>query len=140
MRMSFGQPIHARGRLQVHLMNYRDGRAARNVGLPLNPGGLMKLSRSIPAFLAAATLMHAPATFADVVLDWNEIGLASSMAAKQLPPDAARTMAIVHIAIFDAVNAIESRYRSYAYRGTRRITASPEAAAVGAAHATLTRL
>jgi len=100
----------------------------------------MKLSRSIPAFLASATLMHAPAAFADVVLDWSEIGLARSMAAKQLPPDAARTMAIMHVAMFDAVNAIESRYRSYAYQGARRIGASPDAAAVAAAHAILAQL
>jgi hypothetical protein len=100
----------------------------------------MKLSRSIPALLAAATLAHAPAAFADVVLDWNAIGLARAMAAKQLPPDAARTMAMMHVAMFDAVNAIEPRYRPYAFRGTPRPAASPEAAAVAAAHATLAQL
>ena len=100
----------------------------------------MRLPRSIPAFLAASALMHAPATFADVVLDWNEIGLSKSMAAKQLPPDAARTMAIMHVAMFDAVNAIESRYRPYAYQGARRIDASPDAAVVAAAHAILAQL
>jgi hypothetical protein len=100
----------------------------------------MKRHRSIPAFLVATTLLHAPAASADVVLDWNEIGLARALAARQLPPDAARSMAIMHVAMFDAVNAIERKYRPYAYEGARRGGASPEAAAATAAHATLSRL
>lgn len=100
----------------------------------------MKLNRSLAALIFATTLAHASAASGDVVLDWNQIGLASSVAAKQLPPDAARTMAIMHLAMFDAVNAIEGRYRPYAYRGVRRGRASPEAAAVAAAHATLSGL
>lgn len=99
----------------------------------------MKLHRSLSFLLAKATLALAPAAFADVVLDWNEIGLARTIAAKQLPPDAARAMAIMHVAMFDAVNAIEMRYRPYAYAGPRR-DASPEAAAVAAAHGSLASL
>jgi len=100
----------------------------------------MKLQRSIPVVVFAATLAQASVAFGDVVLDWNEIGLARAMAARQLPPDAARTMAIMHVAMFDAANAVEAKYQPYAYRGGRRAGASVEAAAVAAAHGALARL
>ena len=95
---------------------------------------------SFAAVMLATLFMLAREALADVVLDWNEIGLARAMAAKQLPPDAARTMALMHVAMFDAVNAIERRYRHYAFEGSGDGAASPEAAGVAAAHATLLRL
>jgi hypothetical protein len=56
------------------------------------------------------------------------------------PGRAARAMAIVHIAMFDAVNAIEGGYRSYT--GLRRVDGdvSVKAAVVQAAHDTLVEL
>ena len=50
----------------------------------------------------------------DPVLEWNSILLDSVRAQKTPPPYAARNMAIVHIAIFDAVNAIDGGYQGYA--------------------------
>jgi len=44
----------------------------------------------------------------DPVLEWNSILLDSIRASKTPPPYAARNMAIVHIAIYDAVNAIDA--------------------------------
>src|SRR3954470_3491938 len=51
---------------------------------------------------------------ADAVLEWNSILLNSIRAAKTPPPYAARNMAIVQIAVFDAVNAIDGGYQGYA--------------------------
>lgn len=56
------------------------------------------------------------------------------------PTRASRAMAIVHIAIFDAVNAITGRYRSYTeLRGAAK-NSSMEAAIAQAAHDTLVAL
>ena len=56
------------------------------------------------------------ASMADAVLDWNELGVTAVVAARQSAPDSARTMAIVHVAMFNAVNAIEPRFRRMASR------------------------
>jgi hypothetical protein len=89
----------------------------------------------------AALLTGLPAVaLADVVTDWNERALASVAADKQRPPDAARTMAIVHVAMFDAVNCIDGRYAPYRVKQPGPAGSSREAAAVSAAHATLIKL
>src|SRR5207237_5774488 len=51
---------------------------------------------------------------ADPVLQWNSKLLDAIRTEKTPPPYAARNMAIVHIAIFDAVNAIDGGYEGYA--------------------------
>src|SRR5262249_17525827 len=89
---------------------------------------------------AMAALLPSPACFADAVLDWNEVALARVVASGQPPPDGARTMAMVHVAIFDAVNAIEQRYKPYAFSGAAPAHASADAAAAGAARTVLNGL
>src|SRR4051812_938129 len=71
---------------------------------------------------------------------WNSILLDSIRAEKTPPPYAARNMAIVHIAIFDAVNAIEGGYASYALKRSGAKGASQNAAEAQAAHDTLAAL
>jgi hypothetical protein len=77
---------------------------------------------------------------ADVVTEWNEIALANAVAAKQLPPDQSRTMAMVHAAMFDAVNAVEPRYHPYKTKARAAPGTSKEAAAAAAARAILIKL
>ena len=79
----------------------------------------------VPARAAART---------DVVLQWNEQVVATG------GPQLQRTLAMVHIAVFDAVNAIEPRYRPYLGLAAPPAGASIDAAAAGAAHGVLTRL
>jgi len=67
-------------------------------------------------FLIAILLLPSICT-ADAVLDWNEVALARVVGARQSPPDSARTMAMVHVAMFDAVDAVEQRYAPYAFKG-----------------------
>jgi hypothetical protein len=75
---------------------------------------------------------------ADVVTDWNAIlqtTVASTNAIAQ-----SHTGAIVQLAVFEAVNAIEGDYEPYLGTITAAPGASPEAAAVAAAHRTLVSL
>ena len=89
----------------------------------------------------AATFLSAAAN-ADVVTDWNETTLATQAAvpgAIRTPP-ASRALAMVHVAIFDSVNAIDRKYTPYAVGLLADPSASPKAAAAAAAHAVLVNL
>jgi hypothetical protein len=77
---------------------------------------------------------------ADPVLQWNSILLDSIRAQKTAPPYAARNMAIVHVAIFDAVNAIDADYEGYLSNRNGAKGASPAAAVAQAGHDTLVAL
>ena len=99
----------------------------------------MRFYRSLCfAFVLGATLSSTNLAQADTVLDWNEIALAA--VATSRPPDGARAMAMMHVAMFDAVNAIEQKYRPYAYPAKGSKDASSDAAAAAAAHAVLSKL
>src|SRR5213080_2810533 len=76
----------------------------------------------------------------DPVLQWNLILLDAIRAEKTPPPYAARNMAIVHIAIYDAVNAIDGGYAGYATNRSGSKGASEAAATAQAAHDTLAAL
>jgi hypothetical protein len=87
----------------------------------------------------------------DVIHHWNQVAIDSSgldhtpveagdprVFGEQLGPGrSSRAMAIVHIAVFDAVNAIAKRYRGYSGIPDASSTASIPAAVAQAAHDTL---
>jgi hypothetical protein len=100
----------------------------------------MKLPHIRNHVLACGLLFLPCAAFADAVLDWNEVAVARVVAARQLPPDGARSMAMVHIGMADAVNAVEQRYAPYALKERAPAGVSAEAAAASAAHAILMKL
>ena len=77
---------------------------------------------------------------ADAVLDWNDVTLAEVTASGQLPPDGARTMAMVHVAVFDALNAIDRRYEPVALAERGPEGASTDAAAASASYTVLAAL
>jgi hypothetical protein len=85
-------------------------------------------------------LLFAGGAGADPVLDWNEIALAEVAANGQSPPDGARTMAMVHVAVFDAVNAIDRRYEPVALKERGAADASPDAAIARASYGVLAGL
>jgi hypothetical protein len=70
---------------------------------------------------------------ADVVTHWNEV---ATTAAVQIAAGSAqsRVCAMAHVAIHDALNTIDRRYRPYAFHGRTDEDASPEAAVAAAAH------
>lgn len=90
--------------------------------------------------LAAFALCAPLSAKADAVTDWNTTGLAISSAAGQGPNPQSRTMAIMHAAIFDSVNAIDPRYTVYAVSPPVTLPASPDAAAAAAGYGVLVRL
>jgi hypothetical protein len=100
----------------------------------------MKLLRMRNHLVACGLLFLPCGAFADAVLDWNEVALARVVDARQPPPDGARTMAMVHIGMADAVNAVEQRYAPYALKDRAPAGVSAEAAAAAAAHTILMKL
>jgi hypothetical protein len=77
---------------------------------------------------------------ADAISDWNAKAETIAVEKRMLPPPNARGMAIMHIAMFEAVNAIERRYSPYRLNLTAERGTSKEAAAAAAAHAVLVAL
>jgi hypothetical protein len=85
-------------------------------------------------FLVTAVLTMS-AALADAVTDWNTIMRATLSA--QNPLAQARFAAITHLAMFEAVNAITKDYQPYLGTVIAPSGASPDAAAVAAAHQVL---
>src|SRR5882672_12754129 len=82
--------------------------------------------------LAVAMIGAAPSAFADVITDWNEKAVAF-VTPRMVPAAGQRVVAIMQVAMFDAVNSIERRYRPYLVALATAATTSKEAAAAAAA-------
>jgi hypothetical protein len=74
---------------------------------------------------------------ADVIADWNAKAVDFVVAHKMLPPPAERIVAMAQLAMFDAVNSIDRKYRPYLTQLPAAPTVSKEAAAAAAAGAVL---
>jgi PAP2 superfamily len=77
-------------------------------------------------FLCTATA----STSADVITDWNET---AGTLLRMPPPQAHRATAMVHVAMFDAINSIEQRYRPFLAQLSAAPGTSKDAAAATAA-------
>ena len=106
---------------------------------------MSKLTMSALALVAGALLapVHAGGNIRDredpaVVREWNQLaeGVIPTSAGPTLP----RTYAMMHIAMFDAVNSIEGGYTAYRANLPATRFASSEAAAAQAAHDVLVAL
>jgi hypothetical protein len=83
-------------------------------------------------------LVGAPfAASANVITDWDEIGVSTVQPVGSQPPINPglffRAMAMMHLAMFDAVNAVDPRYQSYKVQIAAELDTSREAAAASAA-------
>lgn len=87
------------------------------------------------AFVCVGTL---PA-WADVITDWDEKAVAF-VTPRMPPPATERALAMVHIAMFDAVNSIERRYRPYLVQLPAAKQTSNDASAATAAATVLASL
>jgi hypothetical protein len=96
-------------------------------------------SLAILALSALIAIAVAPA-HADVVTDWNAASFEVMNAANVGGAPGARAMAIVHVAMADAVNAVQNRYTRYAHKGALQPSASAEVAASSAARSALLTL
>ena len=74
------------------------------------------------------------------VLSWNQAALNATMTAGQGALPQIRSMAIVQTAVHDAVNGVTREYARYREGAAPQPGATPEAAAIGAAHYALTHL
>jgi hypothetical protein len=95
---------------------------------------------SLAIWISGALALSATAARGDVIMDWNAKADAFAIE-KQLPnaPNA-RGQAMLHIAMFEAVNAIDRRYAPYKLNLTADRTTSREAAAAAAAYDVLLAL
>jgi PAP2 superfamily len=91
--------------------------------------------------VAVALIAPAPSALANVITDWDEKAISAVRAMANLggtnPYLAQRMMAMVHIAMFDAINSIERRYRPYLGQLPADSATSKEAAGAAAAAAVL---
>ncbi len=79
-----------------------------------------------------------PGSTADAVVMWNGVVGQASVACNMNPLHEGRIFTLLHIAIHDALNAIDLRSEPYAFATKRRLpAASPDAAVAGAAFHTL---
>lgn len=100
----------------------------------------ISMRKSVPRVIrtAMAALVLSPSVlFADVVLDWNSIMQATVGAGSPAPFIQARYAALTQLAVFEAVNTITGEYKPYLGTLTAPAGASPEAAAIAAAHTVL---
>src|SRR5271166_6628168 len=94
-------------------------------------------TRGVFALVVALAGTPAATATADVVTDWDDIGVKSVQPIGLPPPIKPgllfRAMAMMHLAMFNAVNAIEPRYQPYRFQSKAELGASEEAAAASAA-------
>src|SRR4029450_5197734 len=88
---------------------------------------------SVLGVLALAGLGMPRAGTADEVFDWNVTGFEATAEGGQNAILISRTMTMMHLAVHDALNAVERRYEPYLYEGRAEPGAAPAAAIAAAA-------
>src|SRR5882762_6797022 len=97
----------------------------------------MKLISTMRITILLATAFAAVftgAACADTIMDWNAKADAIAAEKQILPAPHSHTVSMLHIAMFEAVNAVERRYAPYKLTLSADRTTSKEAAAAAAAH------
>src|SRR5262245_9363652 len=118
----------------------RSHRIAAAIALDCRQNGERTMQAKLRSVLVGVALIApAPAALADVITDWDEKG-GAFVTPRMPPPATERAMAMVNVAMFDAVNSIERRYRPYLAQLPAAPTTSKEAAAAAAAGTVLAAL
>ena len=99
----------------------------------------MKASKLFSCSALTAFLIGTVAR-ADVVTEWNNAALDAIRAGHSPPPIASRSLAILHVSIYDAVNGIDRTHEPYLVQSFAPAGASREAAASAGAHEALVNL
>jgi len=92
------------------------------------------------SWYASATLLIGTLAHADVVTGWNSAALDAIRDGHTPPPIASRSLSILHISIYDAVNGIARTHEPYLVESAVPASASREAAGSAAAHQALVYL
>src|SRR5688572_32110063 len=95
------------------------------------------MKKNFARWFAVAALLAGGVAQADIVIDWNARADAIAAERKISSPAHGRTLALMHIAMFEALNAIDRRYQPYRLKLVTDRNTSPEAAAAAASHAIL---
>src|SRR5262245_59182273 len=90
--------------------------------------------------IAVLMTMCAATAHADVVTDWNQIAIDTLKAANINVNPWSRSMAMMHVAMSDAINTVQGRYATYTAKLPAAPNSSAEAAAVSAARHILIQL
>jgi membrane-associated phospholipid phosphatase len=112
----------------MHIAGLAEGGRMENMNVRRGTFRLCVLMLSLWLVSAAAR--------ADAVLDWNTIAVKTAVDNKQNPFAQARTVAIVQLAVFEAVNGITGDYKPY-LGINEPSSASAEAASIEAAYRVL---
>ena len=104
-------------------------------------------SRRLPSIVLFSLAALGTASGQNPVIDWNNTAITTALAANQTTapgsnsqPGSILYLAYVHLAVYDAVNAIDHRFQSYGPDIPAPADASLEAAAIEAAFRTLVQL
>ena len=97
-------------------------------------------SQAIRIGSALAVTLLATSARGDVIMDWNAKADALAVEKQLLNAPNTRGQAMLHVAMFEAVNAIDRRYAPYKLNLTADRTTSREAAAATAAYSVLLAL
>jgi PAP2 superfamily len=89
--------------------------------------------KHIAAAIGVLVAVTTTTTRADTITDWNETAIAVLKTANVTGNPWTRHMAMVHVAMSDAVNSVQGKYARYVAKGELARDASPEAAASSAA-------
>jgi hypothetical protein len=95
--------------------------------------------KRLAAWISLAAMVTMPVR-ADVIMDWSLRADDYAAEQRQVPPNHARVLALLHVAMFEAVNAIEHRYQPYTLELKTDRNTSGEAAAAAAGHTVLSEL
>ena len=118
-------------------------RTIRRIALVVSAASMLSLAVVAPAGVARP-LAAPPGSSGDAVLVWNanagEASLAAGLAPTGNPLYESHMYAMAHVAIHDALNAIDRRYRPYAFFGHASRQASTDAAVATAARDVLVPL
>jgi hypothetical protein len=141
-RDELGCPSNQKGVVQIkHLVtpNLCPIGAARAGAGPVGASPPATLWMAQLVFIALVAMLGTAnsraASASDPVIEWNSIMVTTT--ATQNPFFQARFAAITQLAVFEAVNAIDKEFEPYLGTITAPSGASPDAAAVAAAHAVL---
>jgi len=98
----------------------------------------LSMTRTLLLLIVATVGAAKPSLAQNVVLDWNKIATTAIVSQGGKPSTTASVwFAYAQIAVHDAVNAVDRRFKPFYYKGVAPDGASAEAAAIAAAHRVL---
>ena len=98
------------------------------------------MKRMTVVVITTLLTLRTAAAYADAVTDWNQIALEGLKAANVAGNPWSRTMAMVHVAMSDAINSVQGRYTRFVATAPTAPNVSADAAAVAAARQILIQL